>query len=156
MGTLTQRLILQVVNPVKSQVDSVQSAVGINEDGEPIKVDDRLKLIMGQDYPMVAAGRRWPMANRALFDRLQALDKARVERGVVIDTLQAQVNNQASQPFPFDNQSVVFITHNLGRYVQATAFLPSGQAIAGGVNCPDLNTVTISFSTPQTGTLVLS
>jgi hypothetical protein len=141
---------------ISSAVAPLQAAVGTNEAGEPVKVDDRLRTIMGQNYPMVAAGARWPMANRALFERLQTLDKARAERGLVIDALKVQVDSQAAQLYPFENQDSVLLTHNRGRYVGVTCYDQDGNQVDGSLSQPDLNTIQLIFSQPLSGTVVLT
>ena len=57
--------------------------------------------------------------------------------------------------YAFTAQTTFTISHGLGRYVVVEIYAASGQLIDGDITYVDANTLTISFSQPLTGTVVL-
>jgi len=57
--------------------------------------------------------------------------------------------------YPFTNQTLLTIDHNLGRYVVVEVYAANGELIGGDVTYLTSNTLRIQFSQPLTGTVVL-
>lgn len=61
----------------------------------------------------------------------------------------------ASLIFTFENTAIITITHNLGRYVQATIYDQSGNLIVGQITAINLNQIQIVLSQSLSGTVVI-
>lgn len=57
--------------------------------------------------------------------------------------------------YPFAARAFLTIAHNLGRFVVVEIYAATGEMIGGDINYLDPNTITIAFSQPLTGTVVL-
>jgi hypothetical protein len=76
-------------------------AVGTNESGVPVLVDDRFRTVMGQDFPTLAPGQVWGMSSNRSAKRLDAHD-------VRLDTLEQLVTQLLVLSNASQEQQLVF------------------------------------------------
>ncbi len=52
----TIKELTQATEPIAQSVGDLKTTVGVGQDGALVTVDDRARLIMGQNYPVLDAG----------------------------------------------------------------------------------------------------
>jgi len=121
-------------------------------------------LHTGDAYPDLAAVYELPLDRREWGLEVKTLDGGRYElvRGLASLDLADNANwrplvlgSATPPPVAFTNQTILTITHNLGRLVQVQVYDPNGYEIGGQVQQVGLNIVEVQFSQPLSGTVVL-
>ncbi|TVT43125.1 hypothetical protein FNT36_03260 [Hymenobacter setariae] len=69
----TIKELQQAVAPIQTSVAGLQTVVGTNESGVPVNIDDRFRVALGQDFPVLPEGQTWPMSSRSNYFAIQLL-----------------------------------------------------------------------------------
>lgn len=99
----------------------------------------------GTKYPTVDA------VNIAISDIRQKIDEVVndiVDIDVILDELQPQ-------DYHFSNSTTVNVVHGLGKYPRVTVLVGSEEVEADISHTPDKNSLTVSFSRPYTGIVIV-
>ena len=76
MNNIIRRYIQRGTESLQNTVGALQTAVVPEENGVPAKVDNRLRVMMGQDFPLLPEGQDWEMNIRRNYFAIKGLGTA--------------------------------------------------------------------------------